>query len=60
MHAMETYIVRFYRYQKKDLEPNEVLGVVEIVGDNDMQYSFKATEEIPKILELLQDSLRDH
>jgi hypothetical protein len=44
---METYVVRVYRH--KDENGDEILGMVEIVGENDKK-SFSSVDEMVEII----------
>lgn len=46
---IDTYIVRVYRHEADELESNEVIGVVEIAGQEMKQY-FTRLDELPVIL----------
>lgn len=49
---IDTYIVRLYRREVDESEPNEVIGVVEIAGQEMKQY-FTRLDELPAILSKL-------
>lgn len=44
---METYVVRVYRH--KDENGDEILGMVEVVGENDKK-SFSSVDEMVEII----------
>ncbi len=52
---IDTYIVRLYRQTGDKAEPNEVIGVVEIAGQEMKQY-FTQLDELPVILNQLSKS----
>ena len=49
---IETYIIRLYRHEVDEAEENEVIGVVEIAGQERKQY-FTQLDELPVILNKL-------
>jgi len=49
---IDTYIIRLYRHEVDGVEENEVIGVVEIAGQEMKQY-FTRLEELPIILNQL-------
>ncbi len=49
---IDTYIVRLYHHEVDEAESNEVIGVVEIAGEETKQY-FTRLDELPVILNQL-------
>ncbi len=49
---INTYIVRLYRREVDESKPNEVIGVVEIAGQEMKRY-FTQLDELPVILSKL-------
>ncbi len=49
---IDTYIVRLYRREVDESEPNEVIGVIEIVGQESKRY-FTRLDDLPAILSKL-------
>lgn len=52
---IDTYIVRLYRYEVDEAESNEVIGVVEIAGQETKRY-FTRVDELPVIFTQLSRS----
>ncbi len=52
---IDTYIVRLYRQEGDEMEANEIIGVVEIVGQEMKRY-FTQLDELPVILNQLSTS----
>lgn len=52
---IDTYVVRLYRHEVDETEFNEVIGVVEIAGQDVKRY-FTRLDEIPLILNQLSQS----
>lgn len=52
---IDTYIIRLYRHEVDGVEENEVIGVVEIAGQEMKRY-FTRMEELPIILYQLSQS----
>ncbi len=52
---IDTYIVRLYRQEGSEVESNEIIGVVEIAGQEMKRY-FTRLDELPVILNQLSTS----